>query len=109
MDVNHAEIVAALREAGCSVTSLAAVGRGCPDLVVGVRGRNYLLEVKPPGGARGGTCRQSLTDDEREWHRTWRGQRAIVTTIEQALYAVGVMKPAGEAPKPRRMGGEKIS
>lgn len=99
IDANHGEIVAALRAIpGCTVTSLAGVGNGCPDLVAGYKGRNYLLEIKPPGGVRGGISRQTLTDAEQQWHRTWRGQRAIVTTIEQALYAIG----AASAPAARK-------
>lgn len=96
VDVNQAEIVAALRDVGATVTSLATVGKGCPDLVVGFRGRNYLLEVKPPGGVRGGLSRQTLTEAEREWHRTWRGHRAIVTSIDQALYAIGAARKQGQ-------------
>lgn len=96
VDVNQAEIVAALRDVGATVTSLATVGNGCPDLVVGFRGRNYLLEVKPPGGVRGGVSRQTLTEAERDWHRTWRGQRAIVTSVEQALYAIGAARKQGQ-------------
>lgn len=95
IDANHREIVKALRDIpGCTVTSLAGVGNGCPDLVVGYKGRNYLLEVKPPGGVRGGISRQTLTDAELAWHRSWRGQREIVTTIEQAFYSIGAVSDA---------------
>ncbi len=46
IDRNHVEIVAALRGVGASVQDLAAVGKGCPDLLVGYRGQNYVIEVK---------------------------------------------------------------
>lgn len=86
VDDNQGEIVAALRAAGCSVTSLASVGKGCPDLVVGRNGVNYLLEVKdgkkPPSKRR-------LTDDEKTWHNAWRGHVAIVNSVEEALQVVG--------------------
>ena len=99
MDTNHREIIDALREIpGVSVTSTAAVGNGFVDCAVGYKGRNYLLEIKPPGGVRGGLSRQTLTDAEANWHRTWRGQRAIVTSVEQALYAIG----ATSAPAARK-------
>ncbi len=45
-DRNHADIIKALREIGCSVQSLHSTGRGCPDLLCGYHGRNILLEVK---------------------------------------------------------------
>jgi hypothetical protein len=46
VDANQREVVAALRGAGATVQLLHAVGEGCPDLLVGYRGGNYLLEVK---------------------------------------------------------------
>ena len=88
VDDNQGEIVAALRAAGCSVTSLASVGRGCPDLVVGRAGVTYLLEVKdgskPPSKRR-------LTPDEKAWHGAWRGQVAVVESVQDAFKAVGMM------------------
>jgi Holliday junction resolvase len=45
-DANQDGIVAALRGAGASVQSLAATGKGCPDLLVGWRGANLLMECK---------------------------------------------------------------
>ena len=38
-DANHADIVDALRRVGASVVSLASVGNGVPDLLVGFNGR----------------------------------------------------------------------
>ena len=46
VDANQTEIVKALRQVGASVQSLAATGKGCPDLLVGIRGLNFLIEVK---------------------------------------------------------------
>jgi arginine repressor len=87
VDDNQAEIVAALRAAGCTVQSLAAVGRGCPDLLVGrTRStgtqRNYLLEIKD--GAKP-PSRRKLTPDEQAWHAAWRGQVAVVESVDEAL------------------------
>lgn len=86
-DSNHAEIVEALRRAGASVQSLAAVGSGCPDLLVGHRGRNVLLEVKD--GSKS-PSRRKLTPDEHVWHARWNGQVVTVESVEQALKAVGL-------------------
>jgi len=82
VDGNHTEIVKALRDAGASVRSLAQVGHGTPDLLVGWRGRNFLFEVKDP--ARKPSERQ-LTTDEKAFHYTWRGQVCVVETIEAAF------------------------
>ena len=88
VDDNQGEIVAALRSAGCSVTSLASVGRGCPDLVVGRAGVTYLLEVKD---GRKPPSKRRLTSDEKAWHGAWRGQVAVVESVQDAFKAVGMM------------------
>ena len=88
VDDNQREIVEELRRAGCSVWSLAGVGKGFPDLAVGFRGRNLFLEVKdgskPP-------CKRRLTPDEEAFHASWRGHVAVVESVEDALKIVGVM------------------
>lgn len=86
VDTNHAAIVETLRKAGCSVQSLAAVGQGCPDLLVGRLGRQYLLEVKD--GARIPSQRR-LTPAQEEWHQRWRGSVSTVHSPREALQAVG--------------------
>jgi len=80
-DANQTDIVKALRRIGCSVQSLAAVGKGVPDLLVGY-GKNILIEVKdgnkPPSA-------QKLTVDQVGWHESWRGQVAVVNSVDDAL------------------------
>ncbi len=82
VDINQAEIVAALRGLGASVQPLQAVRGGCPDLLVGWRGRNYLLEVKGEHGR--------LTECEDRWLIGWTGQVQIVHDVDEALAAIGV-------------------
>ena len=85
VDANQREVVAALRDAGATVQLLHAVGEGCPDLLVGYRGKNYLLEVKdgrkPPSA-------QKLTPPQEIWHRDW---RVVVNSREAALGAIGML------------------
>lgn len=85
IDDNQTAIVSALRQAGATVQSLATIGNGCPDLVVGYQGRNVLLEIKdelqPPS-------KRKLTPQEVTWHDNWRGQVVVVESVEQALIAV---------------------
>ena len=78
----------ALRAIGCTVYSLAEVGNGVPDLLVGYHGVNLLLEVKD--GAKPPSARK-LTPDQQQFHATWRGQKVVVTSVNEALAAVGVM------------------
>jgi hypothetical protein len=75
VDVTQRAIVEALRDLGASVQSLADVGSGCPDLVVGWRGVNHLVEVKD--GAKAPSARK-LTDDEKRWHDGWRGAPVVI-------------------------------
>lgn len=81
-DENQRKIVAALRAVGASVQDLSRVGKGCPDLLVGFRGRNYLLEVKNP------ERRWKLTDDQVMWHRYWNGKAVVVRDSEEALAVI---------------------
>ena len=88
VDANQATIIARLRTAGVSVQSLAAIGKGVPDLLCGYGGRLTLLEVKD--GAKVPSARK-LTADQIDWHATWRDVPLfIVTDAGQALAAVGV-------------------
>lgn len=88
VDANQALIVQTLRDIGASVEPLHFVGRGFPDVLVGFRGTNYLLEIKdgskPPS-------RRKLTDDEKQWHQCWAGQVCIVNNDREALIAIGAM------------------
>lgn len=92
VDANQREIVAALRAAGRAVEVLSDVGRGVPDLLVSIRGANYLLEVKAGKAA--------LTEDEARWHAAWRGQVAVVRTPQEAIEATA-WHVAGRFPVPR--------
>ena len=46
VDINQKAIVEHLRAMGASVFHLHEVGKGCPDLLVGVNSQTYLIEVK---------------------------------------------------------------
>lgn len=80
VDGNQKAIIQALRVAGASVCCLAAVGSGCPDLLVGFGGVNFLLEVKNLAG-RG----LRFTPAERAFADTWRGRVYVVCDVPQAL------------------------
>ena len=86
-DSNQSTIVGALRRAGASVQSLAALGKGCPDLLIGFQGRNYLAEVKD--GSKRPSARK-LTDDEARWLAGWAGQAAVIETALDALALIGI-------------------
>lgn len=81
VDANQPLIVAALRKVGATVQSLATVGKSCPDLLVGFRGENFVIEVKMPGA--------SLEPGQSEWLDNWRGRACVVRTPDDALRVIG--------------------
>jgi hypothetical protein len=85
VDRNQAEIVKAFRQIGATVQVLSAVGKGCPDLLVGWRGRNFLVEIKD--GELVPSARQ-LTADQQRWHGAWAGSVIVATSIEDAVTQV---------------------
>jgi hypothetical protein len=85
VDRNQEEIVVVLRRVGCTVQSLATIGQGCPDLLVGYRGKNFLLEVKD--GEKSPSAR-ALTADEHLWHDRWQGEVCVVNSAYEALAAI---------------------
>lgn len=88
-DANQQAVIDVLRQVGATVHSLASMGQGCPDLLVGFRGRTCLMEVKdgskPPSERR-------LTPDQVVWHRDWTGgSLTVVNSPEDALKVIGVI------------------
>ena len=86
VDGNQTAIVMALRAHGYSVLSLSTVGKGCPDLLVGVQGLNILLEVKMP--------RKKLRVQQQAFVAGWHGQCATVTSAEDAVKMVQLIVKA---------------
>lgn len=82
VDDNHNEIADVLRQVGCSVQSLAAVGGGVPDLLVGVGGINLLFEIKD--GTKS-MSRRTLTGPQKAWHGSWHGKVHTVDSVMAAL------------------------
>jgi hypothetical protein len=82
IDANQREIVAACRACGATVLILSNVGKGCPDLLIGYHGVNYLVEIKdgskPPS-------QQKLTPAERLFFDSWRGKAFIIRTVNDAI------------------------
>ena len=85
IDANQPEIVAALQAIGASVAITSAVGKGFPDLVVGLRGRNWLLELKDGSLS---PSRRKLTPDQIEFKAKWRGHWAVVSSAGEAIEVV---------------------
>lgn len=82
VDTNQKEIVDALRKVGAGVISLAAVGKGVPDLLVFFRGKLRLIEIKdgnkPPS-------QRKLTPDQQAFHALWSGGIDVAKNVDEAL------------------------
>jgi len=88
VDGNQAAIVSALRAAGCSVQSLAEVGAGCPDILVGWGGPDgyvAVMEIKDPTVPK---LDQQFTPRQKQWHSLWLGPAYLVRSADEALAIV---------------------
>jgi len=75
VDDNQAAIVDAFRKLGASVQHLHAVGDGCPDLLVGFRKVDALVEVKDGDKM---PSKRALTPDQHDFFETWKGRRPFI-------------------------------
>ena len=87
IDENQKEIVKTFRELGASVLILSSVGKGCPDILVGItdvqgRKHNILVEIKD-----GSKCpsKRKLTEDEQKFFDNWKGKVVIIDSIAEAI------------------------
>ena len=85
VDRNQTEIVKAFRDAGATVLFLHAIGSGAPDICVGWRGQNFLIEIKD---GKLYPSKRRLTVQEQAFHDTWAGQVCVATSIEDAVEKV---------------------
>lgn len=82
VDANQKEITAALRKMGVCVAVTSSLGSGFPDIVLGMNGRNYLIELKD--GTKPPSARK-LTKQEEAFHESWLGQIAIINSLDEAI------------------------
>lgn len=82
VDGNQSLIVRALRDAGASVLVISSIGSGCPDLLIGKNQVNFLAEIKDPTKVH---SQRKLTEDEVQFHNSWRGQVCVIETVKEAL------------------------
>jgi hypothetical protein len=86
-DGNHQALREQLRGVGISVLDLGSLGNGCPDLLAGNARGNILLEVKDPTQP---PSARKLTEAEATFFATWRGPRAVVECLADAVEAMRV-------------------
>lgn len=87
VDDNQKRIVKQLRQLGVSVQHLHTVGQGCPDLLLGHKNKNYLVELKDEKKKKSA---KKLTEDEEKFFDEWRGQVNKCETLEEILKVIGL-------------------
>ena len=88
-DANQAEIVYRLRKIqGLSVTSTHTIGKGFPDLIIGYKNQNYLVELKD--GSKW-SSQKKLTADELVFHQTWKGQVCVCECYDDILRLINLI------------------
>lgn len=96
VDRNQTEIIQALRKAGkgqLTVYSLAGIGNGIPDLICGVNGKTYLVEVKDGSKARSA---QKLTPMQEQFCATWTGRPVMILRDTDTAHAWAVALTQGK-------------
>jgi hypothetical protein len=82
VDTVQSDIVVDLRKLGASVLDLSRVGVGCPDLLVGWKGINLLVELKTP---KRGT-KKATAEKQAVFAATWSGAPVLkATSLQQIL------------------------
>jgi hypothetical protein len=82
VDENQKTIVHTFIALGASVLNLSTVGRGCPDLLIGYRGKSVLVEVKSTKG--------TFTEPQIKFMQEWRG--GAVSRIDSVDGAIRLVK-----------------
>ena len=85
---DRASRIAAFEDAGATVVSLARMGGGCPDVLIGYRGRLALCETRPDA---------PLSDERLAWYGSWRGP--AVTVLHSTEDVVRVLEALTVDPK----------
>ena len=81
VDANQKRIVEGLRKMGCSVLVVSQLKK-CFDVLVGWKGENFAFEIKDGNKPK---SKRKLTNGEREFFDSWRGQVSVVESLEDAI------------------------
>ncbi len=79
VDRNQSVIIDALEKVGATVEPIRSTHGGCPDLLVGFQGRNYLIECKVPTEGR-------LSEIQKVWRDNWSGGKPfVIKTVDDVI------------------------
>jgi len=84
-DKNQQEIINAMRKMGAIVMDLSKVGKGCPDLLVGINNKTALVEVKS-------SAKANYTPHQEKWLQAWKGGTvARIDSIDSAIQLIKIL------------------
>lgn len=83
VDENQKQLVHTFIALGASVLNLSTVGRGCPDLLIGYRGKSVLVEIKRDEKA-------AFTEPQIKFMQNWRG--GPISRIDSVDAAIRLIK-----------------
>ena len=83
VDENQSQIFHTFIALGASVCNLSTVGRGCPDALIGYKGKTVLVEIKRDSKA-------SYTEPQIKFMQNWRG--GTISRIDSVDAAIRLIK-----------------
>ena len=83
VDENQKSLIHTFICLGASVLNLSTVGRGCPDLLIGYKGKTVLVEIKS-------SAKASFTDPQVKFMQEWRG--GAVSRIDSVDAVIRLIK-----------------
>ena len=87
-DDNQQLIVKQLRQLGCSVAITSMIGKGFPDLVIGYKNKNFLVELKDGAKTK---SQKGLTMDEAKFFTAWSGQVDKCESLDEICKVIGII------------------
>ena len=83
VDENQKSLIHTFICLGASVLNLSTVGRGCPDLLIGYKGKTVLVEIKS-------STKATFTEPQIKFMQEWRG--GAVSRIDSVDAAIRLIK-----------------
>ena len=82
VDKNQKEIAQAFKSLGYSVAYIHTLKSGIGDIIVGKHEMNFIIEIKD---GKAPPSKKKLTDKEKEFKGSWKGQHTIIESIEEVI------------------------
>ena len=86
VDENQKTLIHTFIALGASVLNLSTVGRGCPDLLIGYRGKHSILvEIKRDEKAK-------YTEPQEKFMQSWRGGAVVrIDSVDAAIRLIKML------------------